>query len=144
MCANVCATELRNDFFHKRGVSIALQPILHSLPKKQLSLNTIAHMCVWLPHSVYPHMCIVLYVTIPVVILTNECALVLCMCYLLVRRKETYVFGHIFHMKRHFLLQSCRFKRVLKICETKNFRHLLPVLLPFSSSFTKPMLGKCL
>lgn len=38
-------------FFHKRGGSIAFQPILHSLPKKQLSLNTIV--CVWAAYSIH-------------------------------------------------------------------------------------------
>lgn len=114
-CVPMCATELRNHFFfHRRGVSIAFQPILYSQPRKQLSLNTIARVCVC--RTKYSHMWIVVYVTIPVVILSNGCAFILCMCYLLVRCWIRYVFStrrrimcNWLGMKRSFLPQSCRF-----------------------------------
>lgn len=51
-CVPMCARlNCEMSFFHKRGGSIAFQPILHSLPKKQLSLNTIV--CVWAAYSIH-------------------------------------------------------------------------------------------
>lgn len=94
MCANVCETELRNEFFSQTW---RIDRVPTDTTQSTEKTAVVKHNRLCVSRLQYSHMCLALYVTIPVVILSNECALLLCMsmsmCYLLVRRKKTFVFS---------------------------------------------------